>query len=76
MESIKGQLKQRGFEEEAKVWTGSEMVQMLGEEPLFITATTLSLYKVCYLPEITHIKSPHFICEWYMATSFKPTANL
>jgi len=34
---------------ESKVWTGREMVKMLGEEPAHITSFALILYQVCFV---------------------------
>lgn len=48
MESVEGRLEKRGFENDAKVWTGKEMVKMLADEPsLRLTTFSLTLYKVC-----------------------------
>ena len=46
IEKTKIDLDKRGFETEAKVWTGKDMVKMLAEEPSRITSSTLALYKV------------------------------
>ncbi|XP_066932023.1 Fanconi anemia group J protein homolog [Clytia hemisphaerica] len=41
----KDSLDKRGFENEAKVWTGKEMVKMLAEDPAKMTSHTLTLYQ-------------------------------
>ena len=46
MEKTKHTLEKRGFETEAKVWSGKEMVKMLGEEPSRISTSTVALYQV------------------------------
>ena len=47
IESVKDQLEQRGFEDEAKIWTGKEIIKMFQEaEKLRLSCASVKLYKV------------------------------
>ena len=47
MNSLKDRLRSRGFEEDVKVWTGTEIVKMFAEEEkLRLTPAALKIYSV------------------------------